>query len=334
VPKLCFAHAAGYGAPLSKQLLRSAACLLFLLPATATASAREVRVLMGTTAEVAVAGAADDRGALEGAFAALVRVDDALSLWKESALVRLNRDGHASGPAELLAVVRAALDVAAASGGAFDPTVEPLLRAAGDYGGRPRTLGDDERTALLQRVGYGRVRITDSGIRMQPGTGIDLGGIAKGYAVDLALASLREAGASQALVDLGGSSVGGFGDPLLVDVRDPEGRAPLASFVVRDAATSTSGADQKPDHILDPRTGRPAAGVVEATVVAATAMEADALSTAVFVLGPEAGLRLLRDRGAEGLVATREGDALVLRTTPEFVTRHALVARADVKLNP
>jgi thiamine biosynthesis lipoprotein ApbE len=63
-------------------------------------------------------------------------------------------------------------------------------------------------------------------------------------------------------------------------------------------------------------------------------MEADALSTAVFVLGAEAGLRLLRERDAEGLVVARDGGTLVVRTTPEFATRHTLVARADVKVNP
>ncbi len=73
-----------------------------------------------------------------------------------------------------------------------------------------------------------------------------------------------------------------------------------------DGHASTSAADQRADHLLDPRSGRPARGVLSATVVAHSGIEADALSTAVFVLGPEAGLALLQRRGAEGIMLLRE----------------------------
>jgi thiamine biosynthesis lipoprotein len=328
------ARPAGGGPALKRRPFLLATLLVVWLPAGASASARELRLLMGTTAEVSVAGTRDDGAALEKAFAALQRVDDQMSLWKESELTRLNRQGQAAASRELREVVALALELAAASGGAFDPTVEPLLRAAGDYGGTPRRLGESERQRLLAQVGFRHVRLEGERIRLEPGTALDLGGIAKGYAVDLALGALREAGAQGALVDLGGSSIAGLGQPLRLELRDPDGGAPLASFVVDDGAVSTSGGDQRPGHILDPRSGRTAQGVVETTVVAGTAMEADGLSTAVFVLGAEQGLALLLERRAEGAIVTRAGRALLLRTTPGFAARHALVTRADVRFVP
>ncbi len=290
---------------------------------------------MGTTAEVRATGLADPAAALDRAFAALDRVDGQMSLWKESDLTRLNAAGAGIVPAELFEVVRAALDVAAASGGAFDPTVEPLVRATGGVGGPRRALGDAERQELLARVGAGKVHLDEATrrIRLDDHAALDLGGIAKGYAADLALRELRAAGARSGLVDLGGSSIGVFGEALAADVRDPEGAGvPWASFVVLDLAVSTSGGDQKPGHILDPRTGLPAAGVLAVTVVAATGIEADALSTAAYVLGADEGLRLLRRRGADGLVLLRDGGRRVVRTTPGFATRYHLVAAAGIEV--
>jgi thiamine biosynthesis lipoprotein len=291
---------------------------------------------MGTTAEVRVAGVADEAAALNRAFAALTLVDDQMSLWKESDLTQLNRDGFRQVPPELLAVVRQALDVARASLGAFDPTVEPLVRATGGVGGAHRTLGDDERRALLLRVGAAKVHVDDAAraIRLEGNAALDLGGIAKGYAADLALEALCASGASDGLVDLGGSSIGVFGEPLTAAVRDPEtkGGAPWASFVVRDESLSTSAPDQKPGHILDPRTGLPATGVLAATVVAATGVEADALSTAVFVLGPGEGLPLLARRGAAGFVLLRRAGRRVMLTTPGFSRRYHLVTAPDMEV--
>ena len=241
---------------------------------------REMRVLMGTVAEVQTWGAPEPRAALDAAFGELAAVDEAMSLWKETPLLRLNREGALDAPPDLLAVIRASLDIAAATGGAFDPTVRPLLQAR----------SADERARALSRVGFGRVRIEGSRVALQPGAALDLGGIAKGYAADRALEALRDAGASAGLVDLGTSSLGVFGTPLEVEVPGRDG--PLGSFRVEEGAVSSSGGAEKPGHIVDPRTGRTAEGVVLATVVAPTGIEADALSTALYVRGAE-GLSML-----------------------------------------
>jgi FAD:protein FMN transferase len=314
-----------------------AALLLTVAPTVSPAPvAREVRLIMGTTAEVQVTGLKEAAPALDAAFAALVGVDDALSLWKESELTRLNDSGDASVSSDVMTVLLHSLDVARASGGAFDPTVEPLVRATGGLGGPRRQLSTSERLRLLRLVGYTRVHVDAASghVRLDPGTRLDFGGIAKGYAADRALAALADAGARSALVDLGGSSLGVFGQLLTLDVRDPSiADAPSwASFRVEHAAVATSGGDQRPGHIFDPRTGRPAAGVLAATVVASTGIEADALSTAVYVLGPDRGLRLLESRGAAGFVLLREAGTRVIRTTPGFTATQSLVAASGVRV--
>lgn len=317
--------------------------MAFFLPLTsvlvlaAGGPVREVRLVMGTTAEVSAFGLREVPPALDSAFAALDLVDRRLSLWRESELVALNRSGRAVVSPELRAVLNHALEVAAASKGAFDPTVEPLVRAAGHLGGNPRRLRRCERRSLLARVGWERVHLdaATSSVRLEPGTRLDLGGIAKGFAVDLALGALRGAGPTSGLVDLGGSSLAGFGAPLVLEVRDPSsGRAPpLASFEVKDGAVGTSGGDERPGHIVDPRTGRPARRVLSATVVASSGMEADALSTALYVMGEE-GLALVRERGASGFVLLRRRGRSLIRTTPGFAARHGLVAAPGVDVEP
>jgi thiamine biosynthesis lipoprotein len=299
-------------------------------------AAREVRVVMGSTAEVRAAGLTDPTAAFDAAFAALDRVDDAMSLWKPSELERLNDAGAARVSADVLAVLLQALDVAAASDGAFDPTVEPLVRASGGLGGAQRTLGDAERHRLLASVGYRRVHVDEPAaeVRLEPGTRLDFGGIAKGYAADLVLAALKAAGATSGLVDLGSSSLSVFGEPLTVVVRDPDKptNPPWATFRVRDAAVSSSGGDQRPGHIVDPRSGRPATGVLSATVVARTGIEADALSTAVYVLGAQDGLALLQQRGAAGFVLLHGSGGRLIRTTASFASVYSLATSRGVRV--
>jgi FAD:protein FMN transferase len=318
-------------------LATSGLCAAVVPPARgARPAAREVRIVMGTTVEIAVEGLSDPGPPLDAAFAAVARVDDTMSLWKDSELTRLNDEGHGHASSDLVVVLLHALDVARASQGAFDPTVEPLVRAGGGLGGPQHALSASERGTLMARVGFSRVHVDgDTGrVTLAPGTRLDLGGIAKGYAADLALAALRKAGATRALADLGQSSVGAFEQEVVVDVRDPErASAPAwARFLLADGAVSTSGGDQRPGHILDPRTGLPSRKVLAATVVARTGIEADALSTAVYVLGAEEGLRLLEQRGAAGFVLERRNGQRTLEATKGFVRAYGLRAASGVRI--
>lgn len=302
----------------------------------AQAPAHEMRLVMGTTAELWVDGVEPAAPALDAAFAVLDAVDASMSLWKESELRALNRSGDARVSPLLFETLRRALDVAADSGGAFDPTVEPLLRARGAYGESPRRPAGSELRRLLQRVGFGRVQLEAATrrVRLEHGTALDLGGIAKGYAADLALDELRRAGARRALVDLGTSSQCVFGDTLTLEVAHPldPTQPAWATFTLRDACVASSSTSQRGEHILDPRSGRPAEGLLGATVVASEGAEADALSTALFVLGPEPGLRLLARRGAQGFVLLRRRGRSLMLTTPGFAEGYALDAGAWVSV--
>jgi thiamine biosynthesis lipoprotein len=322
--------------------LIAAAALLFIWPGLAgggdAAPAREARLVMGALAQVEASGLPDPARGLDAAFAELQRVDDRMTLYRPSELTTLNHAGEARLSEDTASVLWHALEMSYATGGAFDPTVEPLVRASGHIGGQPRRLTRCERWRLLARVGTAHVHLDPATrqVRLDPGTRLDFGGIAKGYAVDRALAALREAGARAGLVDLGGSSLGVFGAPTTVAVRDPESPdgPPWATFTLDGGALASSGGDQRPGHILDPRTGLPARKVLATTVVARSAMEADALSTAVFVLGAEEGQPLLARRGAAGLVLSREQGRPVIRASPGFAEAHGLRAAEGVTVRP
>lgn len=179
--------------------------------------------------------------------------------------------------------VRFALRVAAETGGAFDPT-------GGSY--RDVRIDEEKQTITVLR----------------PLT-IDLGAIAKGLAVDAAareLAPFRDFA-----IDAGGDLyLGGCnpqGETWAVGVRHPRReREVLETLRLSDCAVCTSGDYERGQHIFDPRIGGPAAAVASATVVAPGAMLADALATAVFVLGPQRGIELLERMEVEGLIVTPE----------------------------
>ena len=240
-----------------------------------------------------------------GALFSLHHTDSLMTNWTAtSEVARINRTAGLGGTVvdpEVAAVLRLADEVTAASGGAFDLTVEPLVRLWGFLGGKPQVpdplaLADAHRLVGWPRVffdrGSGRLTLPEQGMSL------DLGGIAKGYGVDVVAARLRRAGVTDALVDLTGN-MAALGDApghegWVIGIRDPRDRGPyLATIRLQDRCVSTSGdyvqfvseGGRRFGHILDPRTGWPAHGLSSATVVSERAAAADAWSTALFVLG-------------------------------------------------
>jgi thiamine biosynthesis lipoprotein len=236
------------------------------------------------------------------------------------------------------AVVRLALDVAARTGGAFDPTVQPLVELWGVHGAR-RTVAPTEAEVVAARaqVGFGRVSLSErEGVWWLGcgGTALDLSAIAPGYAADRVSDALAARGVASSLVDVGGEvrvrgrGPSGAGWRLGIDLPEP-GLAPgeaLAGVVtVADRGVATSGnyrnryvlEGQEVVHELDPRTGRPAlVGVASATVVAPTAALADAWATALMVLG-EPGLAVVaREAGVDALLLVPTPEGFAERATP------------------
>jgi thiamine biosynthesis lipoprotein len=301
--------------------------LLLVLAVTARRPApetlAETRFLMDTLVTVTLAGADEARAreAIAAAFDALSAVDGEMARVPGSPLWELNAAGGGELSPSLAAVVRVAQEWARKTAGAFDPTVSPLLDLWDVPRGPHPPPAPTEVQQTLAAVGWERVGWDGAGRRLAlRGAALDLGGIAKGYALDRAAAALRDRDIENFIVDAGGDLLlaGTKGSrPWRVGIRHPREPGSFLRVVEpRAGALVTSGDYERAyvwegrriHHILDPRTGYPAAGCRSVTVWAHAAVDADALATAVFVLGPERGLALLEaEAGAEGLVVDADG---------------------------
>jgi thiamine biosynthesis lipoprotein len=230
-------------------------------------------------------------------------------------------------PRELLEVMRKGIDYWALTAGAFDMTIAPLLNlyysSFAETGVAPPR---EEIQRALALVGSEYVRVSDGEIAFEKaGMAVTLDGIAKGYVVDRAVEVLRKRGAERVLVNAGGdmASAGEAlgGDAWRIALQDP--RVPggnLGVVRLQGESVATSGdymqfltPDMSLHHILDPRTGLSPEHTSGVSVVAPSAMAADALSTATLVLGPGEGMELLdRLDGIEGMIITK--DQTVLRS--------------------
>ncbi len=274
-------------------------------------------LLMGTAFEAKLyapdsAGAA---GALDAALRAAARVDSLMSLYRPSSeLVRVNRTGFGEPvpiSGELFAVLEEARALRERTDGAFDVTVKPAMDAWGFYrkaGHVPGAAACDSLAALIDARGVILDRAARTVRLDRAGMSIDLGGIAKGYALDEAARALRARGVTAALLNLGGNILaigappGESGWPVgILDPRSPDSLFTILTLA--DCSVSSSGGYEKfvvldgvrYGHIVDPRTARPVVGIFGTSVIAADGTTADALSTALHVLGAD-GVALLSSR--------------------------------------
>jgi thiamine biosynthesis lipoprotein len=255
--------------------------------------------------------------AVEAALDLIDELEDQLSVFRDhSEVSRLN----ARAPFERVVVegrlfdlLERAAHLTRETQGAFDIATGPLIKAWGFYKRHGRVPSVPERAEAMSRTGMRHV-VLEREDRMvhylRPGLEINLGGIGKGYALDRAAELLRdEWNISRCLLHGGASSVVALGTPgghqrgWPVALKHPwDERGPLGTLWLRDRALGTSAATyqhfdyngRKLGHLLDPRTGWPAEGTAQVTVLAPTAAEADALSTALFVLGPDAAREYCR----------------------------------------
>lgn len=296
-----------------------AAVLLLLagqvVPAAETELSERHFAIMGTRGVFRFGGApATVARAEDEAMFALERVQICCNLYDQtSELARLNRTAaqkpFVCSPL-LYDILREARRAWRESGGAFDITAKPLLDLWGFYRKRAALPEAAEIAAALSRVGLDKVRFDDEARSVfftVPDMALDLGGIAKGYAIDRAFEAAARCGASPLLVDVGGNlrMHAGGGKAFRIGIRDPLGGAlPVLTTLCREGAFSTSGGYERfvtyggcrYPHILDPATGRPGAGVLAVTVASSSACEADWMSTAVFLRGARLAERFAPDR--------------------------------------
>ncbi len=238
----------------------------------------------------------------------IARLDAVFSLnRRDSEISRLNASGRLERPSrDLLDVLDFARIVSEASGGAFDPTIQPLWRL---YAGHFARVGADpagpparEVAAARSAVDHTRIGAARAAASLAPGMAISLNGIAQGYVTDRISDLLRNEGFDRALVQLGETRAVGAapgGEPFRIALLDPLAPERIGREVaLADAALAVSGGyglrfGPGLHHIFDPATGLSANRVLDVAVTAPRATLADALSTAIHVAGPEAGRRLL-----------------------------------------
>jgi len=267
---------------------------------------------------------------LEGSLSVYVQGSD---------LAVLNEKGVSDVCEDTLAVVEQALRLCKNTGGAFDPTVASVIELWTHAGESNEPPGDDELARALERVGCNKIETsrTRSRVRLaQPGMRLDLGGIAKGYIAAEAARIMKRRGVTRGIVDAGGDVVvfSGKGDkPFRVGIKHPlDSEEVFAVLSVANGSVVTSGCyerfveigDERVCHIIDPRTGKPAAGLLSVSVLARDAAAADGYATALFVLGPEDGFSLaksLPEVEAVFLVASEDGRKLRMKATPGLTGR-------------
>jgi thiamine biosynthesis lipoprotein len=299
------------------------ACAALLPVASCRSSAptvrKQTRLLMDTYVTILVLGHAPVAdSAIEAAFVRLGEINRKFNhLDSTSPVFAFNTGNEPLTDSEVVEVVRAAQTVSELSGGTFDITVEPLVRLWGFYSGKTAVPSPAAIDSCLKLVGYRKLSVEDGRVtKIDPHVTIDLGGIAKGYALGEAVRVLRQAGITSAIVDLGGD-VFAIGrkdkQKWRIGVRNPRGEGVVAVVAAEDRAAVTSGDYERfffgPDsvrycHIIDPATGRPTRGVASATVVMRDPLTAQGWSKVLFIRGRDALPIIEQAGGIEGLLVT------------------------------
>lgn len=295
---------------------------------------RRTSFALGTAVAMSVwhRDAASGEAALDAAFAELEQVENVMSLYRpDSQISRLNRDAVLQQPHPyLVTVLEFAAHIANQTGGAFDVTVQPLWDL---YQGAKQQARLPEESLVRQarsRVDWQRVQTSADRISLSgEGTAITLNGIAQGFAADVAMAALRRTGVTHALIDtgeMGALSGKPDGSAWRVGIQHPRQPGAFVTLAnLQDRCLATSGdyetwfsADYVNNHLFDPRTGHSPTELASVSIAAPTGMAADALSTAVFVLGVERGMNLVRSiPGTDALFVTKDGS---ITTTEGFPT--------------
>ena len=285
--------------------------MLLSAPVQARWLNRTVDGIMGTRIYVELWSDDDAKAesAIDSVMDEMRHIDDSMSTYKDTSEVSKVNAQAAAGPvpisAELFDLLTTALDYSRITEGAFDITYASVGYMY-DFRRHQRPTEEQIKSAL-PAINYRHV-ILEAATRTvrfsQPGVRIDLGGIAKGYAVDCGIDVLRKLGYTHALVNAGGDSrvIGDrFGRPWIVGIRHPDNPDEIITRIpLVDSAFSTSGdyeryfdeSGVRYHHIIDPHTGHSASKVRSATVLAPTATRTDGLSKTAFVLGPEEAMKI------------------------------------------
>ncbi len=299
--------------------------------------------LMDTIVSITVVSPSGDAAeqAIEKTFAVITRFGDRINFYSDkSELAEINRNAGiraVTASPETLEVIEKAVFTAEKSGGAFDPTIGPIVKLW-DFLNRRRPT-EIEIARALPLVNYRDILINKSDTTVflkRKGMMIDLGGIAKGYAADLAVESLKKEGILSGLVSIAGD-IRTFGmkpdnSPWTIGIKNPrqtgEKDEIIAKIRLHDQAISTAGDyerfflqdGRRYHHLLDPKTGFPAELSRSVSVVAGKGVTTDGFDNAVFILGPEKGMKLAREMGIEAMIIDSSGTIHMTDAIKEKIT--------------
>ena len=281
------------------------------------------QMIMGTTVEITVIPANEE--AVREAFLAIKKVDKLMSLYQpDSEVSLLNEQGENQLSPETIQVIQQAIKFAEMTEGAFDITCRPLINLWKKAKKEQKIPSPEEIEQARKLVDYRKIILKGNLVKLpEPGMKIDLGGIAKGYAVDRAIQVLKIRGVRRALINAGGDlyvlGTPGWGKKWTVGIQDPRHLDKvLTAIKVSNCGIASSGdyrryfilEGRRFSHIVDPRTGQTVQEVpMSVTIIAPDATTADALATGVFVLGPGEGISLIESLpGVEGLIISEVGE--------------------------
>lgn len=272
------------------------------------------------------------KNAAEALDMALEQVEEAEALWsvtdQNSEIYQANHSGGqpVTVSDETAQLVSFALDMAEQTDGAVDPTIYPVLSAWGFTTQSKQVPEEGQIASLLQNVDYGRISLEGDRLTVPDGMQLDMGAVGKGYAGDLVIEVLKEYGVESALINLGGNvqaiSSRLDGNDWRLGIRAPWEEGNLGVLRISDAAVVTSGGyenyfeDEEGNiywHILDPSTGYPADGGLQAvTIIGEEGKLCDALSTALFVMGEDGAVKYWRANGGfDMLLVTEDGEIIL-----------------------
>lgn len=286
---------------------------------------RRVGVAFGTTVSITLDAVGTDRAeaAFAAGFAEIRAIDRLASLTRPDAQVfQLNRDGYLDKPdPALIEMLTMAETMHRETSGAFDVTIQPMWLAFDAAAKRGTWPSEAQIAALRERVDQTQIRLSTNRVEfVRPGMSITLNSLARGLAADRVAKALTRAGIGAAFFDvdvLGAVGERADGESWLARVRHP--RQPEESLGVAqvEGCLATSGdyqyfwsADYSRNHIVDPRRGASPRNFASVCVLAQSGLVADALSTAAFLLEPDAALRLLQAHSAEALLVDKAGGVM------------------------
>lgn len=291
---------------------------------------KETKYLMNTVCEIKVLARVKPTKALEKAFEAMKRIDSLAGKEGEgSEVVEVNCGKRERVSREVCEIIKEGLKISKWTKGSFDITIGALTTIWDFYNKKIPT--QQEIIEAMKLVNYQQLDFNSCKIKFkQKGIMLDLSGIAKGYAIDLAVEELKKEGIKTGLVNAGGD-IRVFGYKVWkIGVQNPRGKGIIEILSLKDMAVATSGDYEKYfvkdgkryHHLINPKTGKPAEKCIQVTVITETATRADGLATGVFVMGEE-GVKVLEEVGAEGIIITKDREKITTKGLKKYVYRQS-----------